>query len=185
MRIHHLQHVPFEGLGSMESYFRSGGHTMTSTHLYRGDRLPDINNLDFLIIMGGPMGVSDEAQYPYLTSEKAFIKTAMDSGKTVLGICLGAQLIADVLGAGVKKNTYREIGWFPLTRTPEIRKTALDRCFPQFLDVFHWHGDRFEIPDGALPLASSMACDNQGFIIDDRIVGFQFHLETTEESARS
>lgn len=185
MRVHHLQHVAFEGIGSMETFFLTGQHEMTSSHLYRGDRLPDIDELDFLIIMGGPMGVSDEKEYPFLRDEKNFIKKAIDHGKIVLGICLGAQLIAEVMGAAVNKNKHREIGWFPITIHPEISKTALVDCFPEKLEVFHWHGDRFEIPKGAIPLASSTACDSQGFIKNNKIVGLQFHLETTMASAKA
>ncbi len=185
MRVHHLQHVPFEDLGSMGPFFLSGRHEMTSSHMYRGDRLPDTDAFDFLIIMGGPMGVYDEKEYPFMQDEKTFIKHAIDRGKKVLGICLGAQLIAEVMGAAVTKNKHREIGWFPLSIDPRISNTVLAGCFPEKLNVFHWHGDRFEIPQGATPLASSMACDHQGFIKDNRIVGLQFHLETTMESARA
>jgi GMP synthase-like glutamine amidotransferase len=110
MRIHHLQHVHFEGLGSIASFLNANGHMMSSTHLYNNDPLPHINDFDALIIMGGPMGVSDEQEFPYLSDEKKLIGKAIESGKIVMGICLGAQLIADVLGAGVTKNTHREIG---------------------------------------------------------------------------
>jgi GMP synthase-like glutamine amidotransferase len=133
--------------------------------------------------MGGPMGVHDDERYPYLAEEKTVIKKAVESGKIVMGICLGAQLIAHVLGAGVSKNTHREIGWFPITLFPEARTTLISPCFPERFEVFHWHGDRFEIPPGAVHLACSDACYNQGFVIGNTVFGFQFHLETTLESA--
>lgn len=183
MRIHHLQHVSFEGLGTIESYFLRRGHQLSSTHLYMGHSLPSINEFDWLIVMGGPMGVYDEIKFPWLTEEKRFIQKSIRSGKVVLGICLGAQLIADVLGAKVFKNEYHEIGWFPIERTIDTNKSILGDVFPKTLDVFHWHGDTFEIPRGAHLLASSEACRNQGFIIEDRVVGLQFHLETTRDSA--
>lgn len=185
MRIHHLQHVPFEGLGSIEPYFLQQGHQLSSTHLYLGQVLPYLDSLDWLIVMGGPMGVHDEAVYPWLAEEKAFIRNAIDNGKLVLGICLGAQLIADVLGARVYRNEHREIGWFPITPSVESGSTIFGKVFPDSMDVFHWHGDTFDIPSGGVLLASSAACKNQGFSIDDRIVALQFHLETTPDSARA
>jgi GMP synthase-like glutamine amidotransferase len=133
--------------------------------------------------MGGPMGVYDELQYPWLTEEKTFIRRSIDAGKIVLGICLGAQLIANALGAVVFKNPYREIGWFPIERQLNANESAMADIFPETLEVFHWHGDTFEIPQGAKLLASSEGCRNQGFIIDSRVLGLQFHLETTSESA--
>jgi GMP synthase-like glutamine amidotransferase len=185
MRVHYLQHVPFEGIAGMAACFKNKGHAPTSTKLYEGQALPDPHDIDFLIIMGGPMGVHDDLQYPWMKKEKAFIRACMDQGKIVLGICLGAQLMAHVLGAKVYQNKVREIGWFPLTVTPETRGTIFRDVFPPGLEVFHWHGDTFDIPESAVRIASSPACANQGFVVDDRIAGFQFHLETTLESARA
>ncbi|MFA5904181.1 MAG: type 1 glutamine amidotransferase [Desulfobacula sp.] len=185
MRVHYLQHVPFEGIGSMATYFKAKGHALTSTQMYEGQVLPDPHTIDFLIVMGGPMGVHDDLQYPWMKKEKEFIRTCMDQGKIVLGICLGAQLIAHVSGAGVYKNKDREIGWFPLTIHEETRNTVFKDVFVSGLEVFHWHGDTFDIPESGLRIASSRACRNQGFIIDNRVAGFQFHLETTPESARA
>jgi len=183
MRVHYLQHVPFEGIGSMAAYFKNNGHALSSTRLYEGQVLPDPHTIDFLIVMGGPMGVHDDLQFPWMKKEKDFIRACMDKGKTVFGICLGAQLIAHVLGAKVYKNKCAEIGWFPLTISNETRDTVFKDVFSPGIEVFHWHGDTFDIPESGVPIASSPACTNQGFIIDNRIVGFQFHLETTPESA--
>ncbi len=185
MKIHHLQHVPFEGLGSMEAVLKEKGHQLSSTHLYAKQTLPSVNDIDWLIVMGGPMGIYEEDVYPWLSEEKKFIRNAIDSGKIVLGICLGAQLIADVLGARVYKNTDREIGWFDISRSEEADSTILSKAIPERVEVFHWHGDTFDIPKGAIPVAESEACKNQGFIMDDRVLAFQFHLETTAESAKS
>lgn len=184
LNVHHFQHVSFEGLGSIGSHLRERGHRLSATHWYRGDSPPDLENCDWLIVMGGPMGVADHDLYPWLSVEKRLIAEALDAGKTVLGICLGAQLIAEVMGARIGRNPYREIGWFPIERSNEATTTCLGSVLPDRLDVFHWHGDRFEIPAGATPLAASAACDNQGFIVDDRVLGFQCHLETTPESMR-
>jgi len=184
MRIHYLQHVPFEGLGSMEEWFAERRHTVSATHLYNGEQLPEQNSFDWLVVMGGPMGVADEDRYPWLKPEKHFIRATIDSGKPVLGICLGAQLIADALDAAVTGNPQREIGWFPITVAEDARSTAVGKVLADNPEVFHWHGDRFAIPEGAVPLAASEACDNQGFLYDNRVLGLQFHLETTELSAR-
>lgn len=183
MRVHYLQHVPFEGIGSIESFVIEKGYNLICTKLYEKEDLPPVLDFDWLIVMGGPMGVHDEHIYPWLKLEKEFIKEAIFSGKIVLGICLGAQLIADTLGAKVYKNKYREIGWFDILRSKETKNTLLAKALPLKANVFHWHGDTFDIPNGAIPLAKSEACPNQGFIFDDRVVAFQFHLETTLTSA--
>ncbi|MEM7393702.1 MAG: gamma-glutamyl-gamma-aminobutyrate hydrolase family protein [Verrucomicrobiota bacterium] len=180
MHIHHLQHVPFEGLGSMEPVLRARGDELSATHLYAGQSLPNLDHLDGLIVMGGPMGVHDKDAFPWLGDEKRFILGAIEAGKPVLGICLGAQLMADALGARVYRGAHREIGWFDISCPDE---SVLPGVFPEELEVFHWHGDTFDVPAGAKHLASSEACVNQGFVFDDRVVGLQFHLETTPDSA--
>jgi len=182
MRIHHLQHVPFEGLGSIENHLLSQRHQLTSTHLYQGEPLPETEAFDALIVMGGPMGVTDVADYPWLETELDFIARTIQAGKKVLGICLGAQLIAAALGAKVYRNRSPEIGWWPLSATDEAAKSGLlpHTCLP-----FHWHGDTFDLPEGALLLASSEACTNQAFLIDEQVIGLQFHLETTADTALS
>ncbi len=183
MNIHFLQHVPFEGLASIRGWIERGGHKVSCTRLYAGDGFPRLDRTDLVIVMGGPMGVYDTDQYPWLTAEKTFIRAAIDSGKKLLGICLGAQLIADVLGARVYANGQKEIGWFPLTRGSDAAHSALGRILPDRFDAFHWHGDTFDLPPAAVHLASSAVCRNQAFAVDERILGLQFHLETTLESA--
>lgn len=185
MKIHYVQHVPFEDLGSIAPVLKEKGHHLSSTHLYKNQPVPPVDGFDWLIVMGGPMGVYDHKGYPWLKPEKRFITDAIDSGKIVLGICLGAQLIADVLGAKVYKNEHREIGWFPVNRSPEADGTIFSTAMPQQLVAFHWHGDTFDIPKGATIIGESEACKNQGFIMDNRVVAIQFHLETTRQSAKS
>ncbi|MFA6172558.1 MAG: type 1 glutamine amidotransferase [Kiritimatiellales bacterium] len=177
MNIHWLQHVPFEGLGCIGPWLAGNGHAVSCTRLWADDNFPNTGKIDGLIVMGGPMGVYDESVYPWLAEEKAFIKQIIAQNKPVLGICLGAQLIAEVLGAHVRKNDQREIGFFPLTGDGKI--------FPAEFMAFHWHGDTFGIPDGAVHLASSAACKNQAFIYRDKVLALQFHLETTDESLLS
>jgi len=178
-----LQHVPFEGLGAIEPFLRDRGHVCSATRLFADEMLPSTNDFDWLIVMGGPMGIYDHNEYPWLEDEKNCIGQAIEAGKIVLGICLGAQLIADVLGAQVYFSGHREIGWFDISRSSEMEDTVLANALPEKVEVFHWHGDTFEIPEKAIRLAESAACTNQGFIVDDRVVALQFHLETTPESA--
>jgi GMP synthase-like glutamine amidotransferase len=184
MRVHYLQHVHFEGLGSIESFLKNKGYEITSTCLFKGEDFPSLDNFDWLIIMGGPMSVNDEDLYPWLVQEKEFIKKAIESGKLVLGICLGAQLIANVLGAKVYQNKYKEIGWFNIN-LKNLENTIFEKILPNELEVFHWHGETFDIPQNAVLIAESLACRNQAFIFKDRVFGLQFHLETTIDSAKA
>ncbi len=183
MNIQVLQHVPFEGPGAIGKWMQDHGHTLITTKLFADEPLPTLNTFDGLIIMGGPMGVNDADQYPWLKPEAALIADAVDSGKYVLGICLGAQLIANALGARVYPNKQKEIGWFNLTRTLDAADSPVGQALPQTLTAFHWHGDTFDLPQGATLLASSTACRNQAFLAGSRTLGLQFHLETTPESA--
>ncbi len=185
MRIHFLQHVPFEGLGSLAEWIDRGGHQIAGTRLYAGDGLPRPDAVELLIVLGGPMGVHDEADYPWLRVEKDFIRRVAEAGGGVLGICLGAQLLAEVLGARITRNPAREIGWFPVTRDPALAGHWLAERLPERFPAFHWHGETFSLPEGALPVGSTAACACQGFVHGDRLLGFQFHLETTPASAQA
>jgi GMP synthase (glutamine-hydrolysing) len=184
MRVHYLQHASFEGINCLAPWIKQHGHLLTGSHLYRGDALPSIDAFDWLVILGGPMSVHCTEKHPWLIAEKKLIQQAIDNRKVVLGICLGGQLIADVLGAMVKKNTYKEIGWFPIARCDELENSLFNGIFPKQMNMFHWHGDTFTIPAGAIPIASSAACSNQGYVLGDRIVGLQCHPETTPEFIR-
>ena len=129
------------------------------------------------------MSVNDDKAFPWLAEEKAFVRKAIHAGKQVLGVCLGAQLIATALGAKVYPNAHKEIGWFPVT--PVAQDSDLSPWFTNSVDVFHWHGETFDLPPGATRLASSEGCINQAFRIGDSVVGLQFHLETTPQSAKA
>ena len=183
MRVHWFQHVPFEGLGSMQAWFDEAGYTLSKTGWFAGDAAPGVDDYDWLIVMGGPMGVADEGQHPWLREEKSAIRAALDAGKPILGICLGAQLIAHVLGAEVAPNGHKEIGWFPVRLTQNAALSPFFADFPEVFDAFHWHGDRFNCPRRGLRMARSEACDQQAFVFNERVLGLQFHLETTEASA--
>jgi GMP synthase-like glutamine amidotransferase len=185
MHVHYLQHVPFEGLGSVADWAAARGHSVSATRLYAGEAVPRLDTLDGLVVMGGPMGAYDEATYPWLAGEKRCIADAIACGKRVLGICLGAQLIAAALGARVTRNRHKEIGWFPITLTEAGRQSPFGHVLGNAAEVFHWHGDTFDLPAGAVHLARSAACEHQAFSVGDRVVGLQFHLETTPAAARA
>ena len=182
MRAHYLQHVPFEGLGSIESWFRAAGYEITNTRFFEPASLPEVNEVDLLVAMGGPMSVNDEREFPWLAPEKQLIRDAIQSGKAVLGVCLGAQLIASALGARVYRNQVKEIGWFPVRGIPPSGSSTFR--FPPSAEAFHWHGETFDLPSGAVLLARSEGCENQAFQLGRSVIGLQFHLETTPESAR-
>ena len=185
LRIHYLQHVPFEDLGSIAEWATSNGHVLTSTQFFIHSDLPEPADIDWLIIMGGPMGVYDEDKYEWLAAGKQFIRKAINAGKTVIGVCLGAQLIAEVLGAKVYPNQYKEIGWYPIELNALSLENILFKDFDHELTVFHWHGDTFDIPENAIWLASSEACKNQAFLYNEKVLGLQFHFEMTEGSLKS
>ena len=184
-RVHWLQHVPFEGLGSIASWLAERRAAVTVTRLFDGAPLPDARDLDWLIVMGGPMSVNDEALHPWLRAEKRFIAEVISRGATVLGICLGAQLIAGTLGARVYRNPLPEIGWFPVERTVPKGPGGPANWLPHTSTVFHWHGETFDLPPGTQQIARSAGCENQGFVMGTRVTGLQFHLETTPDSARA
>ncbi|HYA86470.1 MAG TPA: type 1 glutamine amidotransferase [Nitrospirota bacterium] len=182
MRVHVLQHVPFEGLGSIASWLLAHRASVSYTHFYENPALPELNGIDLVIAMGGPMSVNDESTLPWLRREKTFIRDAVGQGISVLGVCLGAQLIASALGSRVYRNAEKEIGWFQIEATPGSKG---EFRFPDKCLVFHWHGETFDLPHGAVRLARSAACENQAFQIGKRVIGLQFHLETTPDSATS
>ena len=185
MQLHYIQHVPFEGPANIGSWAENQGWALSATHLYRGDKLPAVEEFDWLVVMGGPMNIYEEKQYPWLAAEKKFIGKAIEENKIVLGICLGAQLIADVLGGRVVRNRHKEIGWFPVTLRPEGIESAIFKGFPAEFPALHWHGDTFSLPPGASMLAQSEACPAQAFSSNGgRVLGLQFHLESSPESVR-
>jgi len=182
LRIHYFQHVIHEGLGSIEEWIALNGHSLTATKFFEGERLPEISDIDWLIVMGGPMNVDDEEQFPWLADEKKFIRQVIDNGKTVLGICLGSQLVSSALGARVYRNREKEIGWFDIELTPVAQSGKLFFGMGGRIKVFHWHGDTFDLPENAIHLAYSEACKNQAFIFKEKVLALQFHLEPTWDS---
>ncbi len=181
MNVHILQHVAFEGIGSIDTWLDQRDANVSYTRFYESAELPALSEIDLVIIMGGPMSVHDEAEFPWLVEEKRFLREAIRAGIPMLGICLGAQLLASALGAEVYTNSQKEIGWFDITKVQNSNAFQ----FPDTISVFHWHGETFTLPEGAVQLARSAACEQQAFQFNDNVIGLQFHLETTPDSINS
>ena len=177
LRFHILQHAPFESPGYLNEWIEKNNYLVSYSKLYKDNSLPEHYTYDVLVIMGGPMGVYDVCENPWLAYEKIFIREAINLGRKVIGICLGSQLIASALGAKVFPNKEKEIGFFPIL----INKTVdIFSFLPDEINVFHWHGDTFELPVGAVLIASSEATQNQAFIYESNVLALQFHMEVTE-----
>ena len=180
MRIHCIRHESFEGLGCIGDWINSRGYKVSYSLVFQDAVYPQVEEFDWLIVMGGGMSVYEDDKYPWISAEKELIKNAIEKGKVVLGICLGAQFIASAMGARVYPGKRKEIGWFPVDFSKTENHTNLLDFLPGSVTVFHWHGDTFDIPVEANRFASSAITPNQGFVIGDRVVGLQFHFEITE-----
>jgi GMP synthase-like glutamine amidotransferase len=180
-RIHCFQHVPFETPAHIADWAAEHHCPIATTHVHEGEPLPAPDDYDWLVVMGGPMSVSDEATLPWLTTEMGAIEGAIAAGKVVIGVCLGAQLIAHVLGARVYASEVKEIGWFDVTLTAAAERHALTEDLPESFTPFHWHGETFDLPAGAVHLARSEACPHQMFAQGSNVLGIQFHLEMTAD----
>jgi GMP synthase-like glutamine amidotransferase len=182
MKIHYLIHVAEELPGAISTWAQSKGHTESYTRFYLGDTLPEASAFDMLVVMGGPMNIYEHEKYPWLVAEKELIGKAAKEGKKVFGVCLGAQLMSDALGGKVVRNHTVEIGWFPVSLTPEGAVTPLFSGIKFTQPVLHWHGDRFDVPPGAIHLLSSEACTNQAFLFGKNALALQFHFEMVPET---
>jgi len=178
-----LQHVPYEGPGSISEWMARRGIPFPAVALWNNEPLPDPASLDLLVVMGGPMNVDETDAHPWLLAERQFIRDAIDAGVRVLGICLGAQLIARALGAEVHPGPRQEVGWFPIRRIAGATHPLFDDL-PDELMAYHWHGDTFDLPEGAIHIAGSQRYPNQAFAWGDHVIALQCHLETTPQSAR-
>ncbi len=179
MRIRCLQHVPFEGPAAIADWANGQEYELTISHLYEGVPLPELGDFDALVIMGGPMSVNDEDSYDWLRVEKRLVRDAVEAGHPVFGVCLGAQLIAAAMGARVYPGPEKEIGWFPVRR---VTDAGLGSLLPESFTPFHWHGETFDLPAGAVRLAETDVTSNQAFQLGDNVVGMQFHIEATPAS---
>ena len=184
IRIECFIHVPFEGPGIIADWIEKNDHIVDYTRFYNGDLLPDISSIDLLVIMGGPMNVFDFHIHPWMEDEIDWVTNFINSGKPVLGICLGAQIIASALGEEVHPGAHKEIGWHNLQFLPSLGDFRIWKDLPPTRKVFHWHGDTFSIPKGAIRIASSQAFPNQGFLYHNNVLALQFHLEVTPDSVQ-
>ncbi len=176
MRIQVIQHVPFEGPGLIAEWADECDHSLEVTHAIT-EEYPPVDEFDFLVVMGGPMDADDEDASPWLVAEKRFIAETVAAGRLVLGVCLGAQILAEVLGGRIMRADEREIGWYPVALSEAGAQEPLFARWPDQVVVGHWHGDTFQLPLGMEPALFSEATRNQAFVFDDRVVGLQFHLE--------
>lgn len=184
------KNISSEGPGTIEDFLKAKGIPYTIVDLSKGEDIPDTRGFDILIMMGGPMSVNEDDIYPYIKKEEELVRDFILKDKRILGICLGAQIMAKALGARVYKGTQKEIGWYDIELTSEGIVDALMRrlaVHPHVGDmwkrfkVFHWHGETFDIPVGAVRLAGSELFENQAFRYGSKAYAFQFHIEVTKE----
>ena len=175
------QHVAYEILGTLNPLLKRAGLRIRYVNFGRDPHArPSLDGYHSVVVLGGPMNVDQTDEHPHLATEVELVRGALDRGMPVLGICLGAQILARALGAEVRPNGEKEIGWYPVSPTPEGESDPVLRHFEGTEQIFQWHGDTFEIPDGAVHLATSPGCANQAFRYGDNAYGFQFHLEVDE-----
>lgn len=185
LKVHYFQHIAGEGFGSCHDYLKSLGAQISATEFFalpidlplEIEALPHVEDVDLLMIMGGPMSVNDEANFPWLKMEKRWIRRYLSLAKPAIGLCLGGQLIAHALGANVGRNSEQELGWSSVKRSTTISKDYFQ--MPHEIEVLQWHSETFEIPKGAVRLAENEVCSNQIYQIGKNVLGFQFHPEIT------
>ena len=181
MRAHIIVHAPFEAPGYVEQWILEKGFQLDYTKIYENEPLPLIDDFDFLVIMGGPMSAYDDELYPWMPKEKELLKNAILAEKKILGICLGSQLLASTLGAKVYPNNHKEIGWWPVRKVQTAEKTIFD-SYPDEAIVLEWHGDTYDIPDGAVCVATNDVAKHQAFVYGKHVLALQFHPEASPES---
>jgi len=172
-----LQHIAAEGPGAIADALAARGVEMRTVHAYAGDSVPARMEADALIVMGGPMGVYDADQHPHLRAELQLIGSALAAGRPILGTCLGSQLLAAALGARVYPNTRKEIGWYEVELGDAAQTDVLLAAAPRRFTPISWHGDIFDLPDGAVHLARSAITPHQAFRHGKNAYGLLFHLE--------
>jgi GMP synthase-like glutamine amidotransferase len=181
MRIHYIQHHPAFEVGSIAHWAQKKKHQLTGTDLSKGELIPELGEFDMLISLGGPMGAYEEGRHLWIKQERSLMGEAIVAGKLILAFGLGAQILSQALRGGIHKNPYREIGFGEVRFNKDGQQSPLLIGLPEKITVLHWHKDLFEVPRDGHLLAKSKGCKSQGFRFHDRVMGFQFHLETTPE----
>ncbi len=181
MRIHSIRHQDFLHEYTLGRWAADRGHALTATNLYDGQAFPDQTSFDWLWIMGGTMDIYMENEHPWLIREKPYIAQAVHTGKLVLGVCLGGQLLADVLGGPMSRNPQPEYGWHDVALAPAASADPVFSRLPRQFPAFCSHGDAFAVPRGGVRMASSAGCVNQIFTYGGKAVGLQFHPEADHE----
>lgn len=186
MRLHLLHHDPIDASRTnITRWAENNGHSIANTYLCNNEALPAMEDFDWLIVMGGSQHAWEDDVYAWLPAEKKFIAQALENNKIILGICFGAQLLAEILGAEVFVNPHKEIGWHEVTLTPEGQRSYLFQNVPEQFTTFHWHVDHFTLPPVCTRLAYSEATENQAYIgLERPIAGIQFHPEYPLESVK-
>jgi GMP synthase-like glutamine amidotransferase len=186
MRLHLLEHDPLDfSCTNISIWAEKKQYELAQTYVCKGEILPDVREFDWLMVMGGSQHVWEEDTHPWLPDEKRLIARAIVANKTVLGVCFGAQLLAETLGGKVFRNEYKEIGWYPVSLTPEGRESFLFEGVADPFVTFHWHHDHYSLPPRCVGLARSQATATQAFADAGRpLVGIQFHPEYTLELIR-
>ena len=180
-----IKHIGIEGPGSIEEFFRNTAWNLKIINLDKGEKLPGLGDKEAIISLGGPMNVYAEDKFLFLKEEDTFLRKAIKEEIPILGICLGAQILAKVCNAKVKKAKTKEVGWYKVSLTDAGRAEPLFMGLPKELTVFEWHEDTFEIPKGAQLLAESESCPNQVFRFGRNAYGMQFHIEVTPDMVES
>lgn len=180
-----IKHIDIEGPGTLGDYLKEQGIPFKIVELGAGEQLPvDLKGINAVVVLGGPMNVDEEAKYPFLTAEIAFIKKAVDQQIPFLGICLGSQLLAKACGAAVGRSPVKEIGWYTIQLTPEGSQDKLFKGYKPEDPIYHWHGDMFQIPPGGKLLATAPGCPHQAVRVGKNAYGIQFHVEVTDKSIK-
>lgn len=173
-----IQHDPHDGPGGLLGLFVARRVGVEIVRPYAGEVVPtNLDRASGLVVLGGPMSVNEQYEYPYLTDEIELIQSAVATGKPVLGVCLGSQLLAAALGASIRPNPVKEVGWHPVELTDEANGDPLFGGVRASFPAFHWHGDTFDLPTGSVHLAASPLCRHQAFRYGANAYGVQFHLE--------
>jgi GMP synthase-like glutamine amidotransferase len=180
-----ITHHPAEGPGLLEEILLERGWKLDEVGVWNSHSLPDPTPFHLLVLMGGPISVNDDDLHPFLAQEKQFVRQWIEKGKATIGICLGAQLIAQCLGGRVYKGNREEIGWYEVNVTEEGRRDPFLRSFPVLFPVFQWHAETFDLPEAAILIATAQDCPHQAFRFRDFTYAFQFHLEMTERMIQS